>query len=173
MANGVPGVFKPALIAGAVFGFLGGNPYSWVANCACCVLVVGAGFTATLLYSNSCRSLGLAVSVGDGAKLGFLSGLVYGVVETITWTVSTLLFHASGMQWVIAILEDIPQVPSQFLDHLGREADTVLAASILLDLVGSLGYGIIFATLGGLIGGAVFKSEPAATAPPAVPPAQG
>jgi len=169
MARGSPGLLKPALIGGAVFGFLGGAPVVSALNCACCALILGSGFLAAYLQSSDAKSLGVPYTPSNGALVGFVAGVVYGVADTITSTLSTLLFQKAAMEWIVKALEEVEGIPPEVLDFISGQSRLGFAASIALGLIVSVGFGMIFATLGGLIGGAVFKSAPAA--PPA--PAQG
>ena len=74
MGKNEPGVFKPALIAGAIFGFLGGAPFVGALNCFCCALVLGCGFVASLLHSRACQLVGAPFTAASGVKVGFVSG---------------------------------------------------------------------------------------------------
>jgi hypothetical protein len=172
MSQGIPGVVKYALISGAVFGFLGGAPFVSMLNCVCCALIIGSGFLAAMLSANESKSLGVQFTPGNGAVVGFVTGVVYGVADTITATISGLLFQEAAVEWMLDALELIDDLPPEVIDLITGQSSLGLAASIVLGLIIKIGFGIIFATLGGLIGGAVFKSEPAAPAPPVTPPAQ-
>jgi hypothetical protein len=167
MDKGAPGLWKPALIGGAVFGFLGGAPLIELLNCACCALVVGAGFVAGLLYSRQCAADGFPFDPASGAKVGFLAGIIYGIVETITGTISRLLFHDAGVLWVVDFLEEMPQVPPEVTELLTQGMERSFVSATLWTLLMALAFGIIFATLGGLIAGAAFRSRPAAPPGPA------
>jgi len=164
MARSSPGLLKPALIGGAVFGFLGGAPVVSALNCACCALILGAGFLAAYLQSSEAKSLGVPFTPSNGALVGFVSGIVYGVAATLTSTLSSLLFQRVASEWITKALQNIDEIPPEVLDMITGQSRLGLAASIALGLIVSVGFGMIFATLGGLIGGAVFKSAPAAPA---------
>ena len=49
MTTRKPDIFKPALISGLIFGFLGGAPIVGMLNCFCCSLILASGFTAAFL----------------------------------------------------------------------------------------------------------------------------
>jgi hypothetical protein len=158
-----PGILKPALISGLVFGFLGGAPFVGILNCACCSLILSAGFVAAFLHSRDCRSLGLGFDAMAGLKVGLLAGLFYALGDTITSTITGLLFHEAATKWILEILEEIPEVPQKVLDQIGYGLERGVVATMGWDLITNLGFGILFATIGGLIGGAAFKSDPAST----------
>lgn len=163
MEKNGPGIFKPALISGLLFGFLGGAPFVGLLNCACCSLILGSGFVAAFLHSRDCRSLGLGFDAMAGLKVGLLAGLFYALGDTLTSTITGLLFHETTTKWVLEILEEIPEIPQELLDQIGYGLERGVVPTMMRDLITYLGFGIIFATIGGLIGGAVFKSEPAST----------
>jgi hypothetical protein len=171
MGNPSAGIVKPALISGAIFGFLSGAPFVGLLNCACCALVIGAGFVAALLHSQELKAAGLPFDAAAGAKVGFLAGIFCGVVETIVSTISDLLFHEAALKWLIGFLEQIPEVPSEVIEFLQGDLGRGFAAGVGFELLTNLGVGIIFATVGGLIGAGVFKSRPQ-TAPPPPPAGQ-
>jgi hypothetical protein len=160
MERRAPGILKPVLIGGAIFGFLGGAPFVGILNCACCGLIVGAGFVAAMLHSRECAALGSPFSVATGAKVGLAAGVVYAVFDTLTSTVSALLFKEATLEWVVKVLERIPDFPPELIEPFTTPSQTSLAASVLFGFLLTLGLGIIFATTGGLIAGAVFRSEP-------------
>ena len=166
MARAAPGLIKPALIGGVIFGFLGGAPLVEILNCACCILVIGAGFVAGLLYSRQCRESGVPFDPAGGAKVGFVAGLFYGFAETVTTTLSRVLFHEAATEWVIDILEEIPSIPDQVTEQMTRGWEQGFVAGTLWTLITAIAFGIIFATIGGLIAGAVFKTKPAPSVEP-------
>jgi hypothetical protein len=168
MNEGAPSLLKPALIGGAIFGFLGGAPLIEFLNCACCMLIVGAGFLAGLLHSRQCEAAGFPFDPAAGAKVGFLAGIVYAIVATITTTISRLLFHDAVMMWAIDTLESIPEVPPEAIEQMNKGLEQGFVSGTLWELIMGLAFGIIFATLGGLIAGAALKSR---TAPPPGPAA--
>ena len=167
MEKSAPSVWMPALIGGAVFGFLSGVPFVGALNCVCCSLVIGSGFLAAFLYSKECRKSNVEFRAGAGAKIGVVAGLFHAVVDTITGHVARLFGAGPNMDEAIEQIRSNPQIPSEtadtiigFLEMLGSEG------SILFVLLINLVFGLIFATIGGLIGGATFKVEPETPAAP-------
>jgi hypothetical protein len=165
MADGSPGVLKPALISGLLFGFLGGAPFIGLLNCACCSLILGSGFVAAFLYSRDCRSSNVTFDAMSGVKVGLSTGIFYGLMETVTSTASNLLFHQATTSWMLEILEEVPEVSPEILEALSMGAERGLVPLILWEAVTNLAFGLVFATLGGLIAGAVFRYDPASPVP--------
>lgn len=174
-----PSMLKATLIGGAAFGFLGAVPLVGALNCACCSLVVGAGFVAAFLYSRDCEKQHTAFSPGSGAVVGLVAGMFYAVTNAIV----SALFHlalGSNIEETLAQLEDrglaIPPEAEPFFDFLTR-ASPILLVGLLFCFM--LLIGAVFSTLGGVIGGAVFKVQPppapgmgTAPPPPAAPPSE-
>ncbi len=171
-----PSMLKATLMGGAAFGFLGAVPLLGALNCACCSLVVGAGFVAAFLYSRDCEKQHAAFSPGSGAIVGLVAGMFYAVTNALA---SALLHLVVGTDFeeVLAQLEDrgvaIPPEAEPFFDFF-THASPILLVSLLFCFW--LLVGAVFSTLGGVIGGAVFKVVPppaagtGTAAPPPAPP---
>jgi len=159
MTQSSPGIVKSALISGLLFGFLSGAPFINLLNCACCSLVVASGLVAAFLYSRDCQSSNVTFDAMGGVKVGLLAGVFCGLAETVTSTASDLLFHRATTEWMLEILEEVPEVPSEILEALSVGAERGVIPFILWALVTNLAFGLVFAAIGGLIGGAVFKYD--------------
>jgi hypothetical protein len=160
--NQPPSMLKPALIAGVAFGIAGSIPViNWI-NCACCALIIGAGFVAAFLYSKESRKVGAAFGPGNGATVGLISGLIYGVVSGIVGGAISAAFGMGEWQQVIEQLQasgaDIDPATLQQISSFMESSGSVMM--FLIGLFFALLFGAIFGTLGGLIGGSVFKVQP-------------
>ena len=166
--NQAPSMLKPALISGVAFGIAGAIPViNWI-NCACCALIIGAGFVAAFLYSKESRTAGVAFGPGNGATVGLVAGLIYGVVSGIfgglinaafgmgDWTEVIEQIQASGAEIDPAVLDQV----SSFMESSGG------VMMFLIGLFFALLFGAIFGVVGGLIGGSVFKVAPVDPAQP-------
>ena len=150
---------KPALIGGGVFGVLAALPYVEYVNAVCCALYLGGGALAVYLYLKDAPKPEQA-PYGDGAVVGVLAGLLGAVVTTLVTIVKTALGLGQDGAAVLADLEQqgisVPAFLANMLGTSGLSFEmvmTTLVASIVL-------YGI-FATLGGLLGVAIFhKKDP-------------
>ena len=161
MAQAAPSVFAPAVTSGLVFGFLGGAPFVGFLNCACCSLIVGCGFVAALLHARGRRAAGADFDSMRGLQVGLLSGVVYACAATLTAATSDLLLHQGITRWVLEALEESPWVDPRVLERVTQGIERGFVPSILFGLILNLGLGILFATAGGLIGGAVFQTPAA------------
>ncbi len=157
-----PSMLKPALISGLVFGIVAAIPILNFINCACCALIIGCGFLAAYLMSQEHRAAGLAFRAGNGATVGLVSGLVYGVVNGIVGAVVQLAFGVGDITQVLEQLESSGMdLDPQAMERIsGFMASTGPLALALFGLFIAILLGAIFATIGGLIGGAVFKHQP-------------
>jgi len=176
MDHKAPSMMTPALIAGGALGFLSGLP---VSSCACCLWAAAAGFLAAFLYSKSCKTTAAPFDGGKGAVLGLLTGAVFGVVGAVIGSVITLLtggFDPEAMREGIEsnpMVTD-PEAAEQFIDMMESSGPLLLVLVIALIWIVA---GVVFAAVGGLIGGSVFKVMPPpaaggewSTEPAAVPP---
>ncbi|MCU0306106.1 MAG: hypothetical protein MUC56_18780 [Thermoanaerobaculales bacterium] len=179
MRDTAPSMMVPALIAGGSLGFVSGLP---IANCACCLWAGGAGFLAAFLYSRSCRRDGAAFDAGKGGIVGLIAGAVFGLLGGAMNSVISLVgggLDPEAMREAIdasPMISD-PEAASQAMQFFESVGPLFL---VLLFVLIWLVAGIVFAGLGGLIGGAAFKVEPAPPAagggwsamPPAAPPVE-
>jgi len=169
-----PSMLKPTLIGGAVFGALSGIPIVGALNCLCCALVVGSGFLAAFLYSKECAGMGVGFRAGNGAVVGLVAGLFHAVFFAVVSGLFGLL--QSRADQVAQIEELLGRMEEQGADPQALEfaeniAEMFLGAmGIVFLFLFMLLLGAVFATIGGLIGGAVFKIEPS---PPAAQPPGG
>lgn len=167
MDSRAPSMLKATLIGGALFGFLGGLPFIGALNCACCALFVAGGFLASYLQSKECSAAGVEFKPGSGAVVGLVSGLFYAIASTIVSGIVGLFFRPDPEQ-MIEMFEQFG-MPSDSIDMAAKfmEGSTGLIG-VLIGFFFTLLIAAVFSTIGGLIGGAVFKVEP----PPAPPAAQ-
>ena len=162
-----PSLLKPTLIGGVVFGVLGSIPCVGALNMLCCSLVMGSGFIAAYFYSNECKKIGAEFGAVAGAKLGVLSGLIYWLVSSIVNGLFQIFFPTDFDD----ILEQMESggMPPEMLESIEPVFEMLSGSSGVVLILGvTFVLSMIFATIGGLIGGAVFK---VAGGPP-VPPGQ-
>jgi hypothetical protein len=156
-----PEMLKPTLLGGAVFGVAAAVPFLNLINCACCALAIGAGFLAAYLYSQECKSQGAAFRPGQGALVGLVAGAFYALTLTL---VNALILLAVGDPVTPLLVEwfrSMPNFPPEAIDAMEQEmAQGLNVAKMVLGFFINLLTGAVFATLGGLIGGAAFRFEP-------------
>lgn len=152
--------FKSALIGGGAFGVAAALPYISMVNVACCALYIGGGVLAVYMYVKE-QTAPLKGPYGDGALVGLLAGAIGGVVTTIVNAVVLSLGLAPDMgdpAEGFAQMEQMGiEIPPILRDMAG--ADGVNAAMLGTQLVLNVILFGIFATIGGLVGIAIFHKK--------------
>lgn len=166
MDNSSPSMLKATLIGGAVFGLIGAIPCISAINLFCCALVIAGGFLAAYLYSGECKRYGAEFRAGNGAKIGLVAGIFYWIVNSIVQGLLRIVMGEPDLEEVLDQLESA-DVPPEILDMAEQAIEVMGGASgVIIGLGVSLILALVFSTIGGLIGGAVFK----VAAPPSAPP---
>ena len=130
---------KPALLGGLIVGVLSAIPFI---NYCCCIWSIGGGALAAFLYI---KSSPVPVKMGDGAMVGGLAGVVGGIIYLILGLPIAILFGMAAMQ-----------------DSLRSSGvDLPISGPILMIVAGIVGAIILalLATLGGVIGTAIFEKR--------------
>lgn len=139
---------KPALLGGLIVGVLSAIP---IINYCCCIWSIGGGVLAAFLYIKSSPT---PVTMGDGAMVGGLAGVVGGIIYLIIGLPIAIFFGMAAM--------------TEQLTRSGVELP--FSGTLLLVVAGIIGAIIlvVLATLGGIIGVAIFEKRKgnAAPAPP-------
>ena len=162
-------IWKPSLLAGAVFGFLSGIPLVGALNCACCSLIVGAGFLASFLLI---RASTVPVSYGRAALTGMLSGVFavpFCLLAEVLFSAVTGRDFRSDLDQAMEQAQGVVgggEQAAQIIAGIGMVGIMVIMFAVLLLLWAPFG------TLGGVIGRALFERRtPPASGQPSGPPA--
>jgi hypothetical protein len=165
MQTAAPPMLKPTLIAGVITGVVASIPtLGGIAMLACCAPVIGCGFLAAYLYSKECRGTGAPFRAGRGALVGWVSGVWFAITASVVGSVLGML-TSSGDPFGDAMekMESSPGMTPEGMEMaeevIGFLQDTPMIVLFLIGLVFYLVLTSIFATIGGAIGGAVFKVE--------------
>ncbi|HEY8187353.1 MAG TPA: hypothetical protein VIF64_14860 [Pyrinomonadaceae bacterium] len=138
---------KPALLGGLVVGLLSAIPFI---NYCCCIWSIGGGVLAAYLYI---KDSPVPVTTGDGAMVGGLAGVVGAIIYLVIGLPIAILFGMTAME-----------------EQLSRSGVQLPFSGVLLMIVSGIVAAIILAvlaTLGGLIGVAIFeKRKGSGIAPP-------
>ncbi len=164
-----PEYFRPALTAGAVAGLLSGVPFVGAGNCICCLWIVGGAAIAVKLLARDAK---IALTSGDGAVVGALTGIIAAVVDAVV----KIPFQSFNLELAQRILDKAAEMGGQMpasLDGIFQGASATLSPGwFLLSLFISAAVYAVFGALGGLIGISLFAKKGApAGAPPPPPPA--
>ena len=151
--------FKAALIGGGVFGVLAALPYISMLNVLCCALYIGGGVLAVYFYTKD-QPRPEKAPYGDGALVGLIAGAIGGVVTTIVGALVLASGLGPDMGDPGAALEqagiEVPDIVRDMIGGGGVNA-TMLGTQLVLNVIL---FGI-FATLGGLVGVAIFHKKEA------------
>jgi hypothetical protein len=142
---------KPALLGGLIVGVLSAIPFI---NYCCCIWSIGGGALAAYLYIKSSPT---PVTMGDGAMVGGLAGVVGGIIYLIIGLPIAIFLGMAAMT-----------------EQLSRSGVQLPFSGTLLMIVAGIVGAIILtvlATLGGIIGVAIFEKRKGTDIAP--PPPQG
>ena len=167
------GLLKPALIGGVLLGILSVIPGIHLVNCFCCAWVIGGGILASHFLV---KGSPLPVTLGRGAVLGLLTGLVGAVVDTVFSIPLQFLMASVGSDMARQMrntIEKLPDLPPEARDMLGRIFTDAGTTSVFLILLGFLFKVVLYpvmAMIGGAIGVALFEKRKPGDVPPPPPP---
>lgn len=174
--NDRPNIVTPALVGGVAFGVASALPLVNFVNCACCALVIGGGMLAAHLFLRDYPPHLPPVTYGDGAVLGVLTGVFGGFVWTVVeLPLSFFKLRLGGgfgeMERVRETLSD-PQIPPalrEFLTSLAY-ADGLTLGMAIFSVAVNLLVGVVFATIGAILGVALFGKRASHPVPPSPAP---
>jgi hypothetical protein len=155
-------------MAGAIAGFLSGLPFIGSANCLCCLWIVGGAAAAVKLLAKETPA---ALTSGDGAIVGMLTGIVAAVVDTLV-SIPLRSFNLGLAQKIMDTASEMGGEMPAGLDGLFQSAAGPLSPGwFLLGLFMSSVLFAVFGALGGIVGVSLFVKKPARAVPPMPPPA--
>jgi hypothetical protein len=148
------GYLQPAVLGGLVIGVLSGLPVISAGNLCCCLWVLAGGALAAFLHQQSQPG---AINAGDGAIVGLLAGVVGAFVYLVVSIPVVIL--VSPMERVILerlsrSSSDLPPEWRSIMDG-GFGPGVRIALGFFFMLFASP----VFATLGGLLGTALFRKS--------------
>jgi hypothetical protein len=160
-----PPRLQPALLGGLFIGVLSALPVVSIGNLCCCLWVIAGGALAAWVMQQNHPE---PVTPADGAAVGFFAGLIGAFVYlAISWPV-TLIVGPMMEEWFERAMEGAGDVRlrEMFEQYRGRGTRTLsLVAGFLEQLV----FGMLFATVGGILGAVLFKKAAPPPPPPPVP----
>jgi UPF0716 family protein affecting phage T7 exclusion len=128
--------------------------------------MMGAGFLAAYLYSNLVKAAGAEFRPGNGAVLGLVAAMFYSIASSVVGAVFSKIMGPPDIDQIIEQMEQggaPPEFVDMFVNVMERMAGPMgMVIGFLLTLL----IAAAFSTIGGLIGGSVFKVEAQPPAPP-------
>jgi hypothetical protein len=166
-------MMQPALIGGLVMGVLSALPIISAGNICCCLWVVSGGIVAAYVFQQNQPA---PMTVGDGALVGLLAGIV-GAFVSLVLSIPITLIVAPMQRQLLDRLIEAGDMPPEFRSYATAYVGGVVG--IVISFVTTLMAGLVFSTLGGTIGAAIFRRpdtsatvlSPGQPGPPPGPPA--
>ena len=147
------GYARPAIISGIIAGLLSTVPFINLVNLLCCLLVIIGGVIGVYLLSTK---VDRKITYGDGAIVGFFSGLVAAVISTIIHAI----FLVIGLNIAMIVLERLWDIIPDFEYYGDIAAAAKLGAGfVVLCLLSSILLFAFFGAVGGIIGTAMFAKK--------------
>ena len=144
---------QAVLLGGLFIGVLSALPIVNLANCCCLWIVGGGAITAYLAQQDDPRALGLLA----GARLGFRAGVFGAVVwlfASAAVNVMVAPLQQSAADLMLRNATDIPPDVRTWLESVGTSAS--MPMRMVFGFFFQLFVAAPFASLGGLIGAALF-----------------
>jgi hypothetical protein len=174
-----PNKFQAAILGGVVLGLLSSIPPINFVNICCCLWVLLGGVIAARTLIK--RSPVFPVTTGEGATVGALAGVIGSLILLVISVPLGLMGIGEGMTY--SLLEWKGEVSNnaqmreqmqQMIAEMQRQAATQsvgqkLVSALFAWLITAVIY-IGFATLGGIIGVAMFEKRKGQPMPPMAPP---
>ena len=156
--------FKSALIGGGVLGVVAALPYIGMLNAICCALYIGGGVLAVHFYLKEQTSFQKA-PYGDGAVVGVLAGVIGGIVTTFVGAIFMALGLAPDFSDPAESFAQFDELGIKIWSSMRHTVTGDSSAAILgMQLAMNVILFGIFATIGGLVGVAIFHKKDADTA---------
>jgi hypothetical protein len=142
---------QPAIIGGLVMGVLSALPIINAGNICCCLWVISGGVVAAYVLQHNSTT---AITPADGAMTGLLAGVI-GAFVYLVLSIPISLIMGPIFRAMVERMVDTGGLPPEFRDYMTSQAGGVLG--IVLGFFATLIAGVIFSTLGGLLGAAIFR----------------
>ncbi|MFC1568867.1 hypothetical protein ACFL4L_01410 [bacterium] len=157
-----PSKLTPALIGGAIMGFLSSIPVIAAGNCVCCMWIILGGLLAGYYYSKTLPP-GVEFQSGDGAVVGLLAGIFGAFFSTfLFYALQSMGFQNMDMMNIFEqVLDSNPEFPAE-LEDLIREWQTESgfnAVMAVFMLISKLFVNTLFGIIGGILSNNFFKNK--------------
>jgi hypothetical protein len=122
-------------------------------NLCCCLWIVLGGAVAAYLFQQNQPT---TISAADGALVGLIAGFI-GAFVALLMSIPITMLLAPVQQAMLERLAEGPNMPPELRRYIG---DTAMSGvSIVVGFVVMLFVSPVFATLGGLLGAALFRKS--------------
>lgn len=145
---------QSALIGGATLGILSAIPFVNILNACCCLWAIAGGALAAYLYIKRSASDSLSVSIGDGAMLGGIAGLIGAAIYII---IGIPLNYVAGNAMMGMIINMVASADPAQAEVLRAQMDQ--GQSFTQTLLSGLLFAVmlvVFSIIGGVLSTAIF-----------------
>ena len=156
---------KPALIGGVLLGVLSVIPFVSALNLCCCLWAIVGGMLASYLYIKSSPT---PVSVGEGAILGALAGIIGAVISIVLGVPIALAMGPTMRNLMVTLLRNVDPQQADMMRRQFEASGNAIAPIIIQSLIAGVLL-FVFAIIGGLIAVPIFEKRKAAGPPPPPP----
>jgi hypothetical protein len=167
-----PAKLQPALLGGVAIGVLSALPVINAVNFCCCAWVVFGGALAAYLMQQNHPA---PVTVGDGAIVGLLAGVVGAIAGSLLSIPIAMMVGPFQVEMFDRMMENARDMPPEvraIFEQMrsGMSGGAAMGLAFVVALMFSLFFYSIFGLLGGLIGATMFrKNMPPSSPPPGSP----
>ena len=152
---------KPAIIGGVIVGLLSAIPFVNLGNICCCLwALIGGAVAAKILIGGSSSR----VSVGDGALVGVLSGLVGAAIYIVLGIPLAILTGNVVNGVVLRMLESANPEQAEMMRQQMLAGQSIIRTILFGFIWASIL--VAFSTLGGLLGTVIFEKRKESSPPP-------
>ncbi|MCP9493804.1 MAG: hypothetical protein MSG64_05030 [Pyrinomonadaceae bacterium MAG19_C2-C3] len=145
---------QSALIGGAMLGILSAIPFVNIANVCCCLWAIAGGALAAYLYIKRSAADSLSVSIGDGAMLGGIAGLIGAAIYIVIGIPLNYVAGNAMMGMLLNVLDSADPAQAEVL-----RAQMAQGQSFTQTLLTGLLWGlmlVIFSVVGGVLSVVIF-----------------
>ena len=152
-------------MGGLVGGALSALPIISAGNLCCCLWIVSGGVVAAYVLQ---QNQATPVTPGDGAVAGLLAGIIAAFVSLIISIPISLLVAPTERLVLQRLLERMGNMPPEFREYARSGGRLGSGLRLILGFFVMLCLGMVFSTVGGVLGAVIFrKTAPGPDAPAA------
>jgi ABC-type phosphate transport system permease subunit len=142
-----------------VIGVLSALPIISAGNLCCCMWIISGGFLAAYLLQQDSPT---PITQSDGAIVGLLAGIVGAGAYLVISIPITVLFAPMQHRMLQSFMDRAENMPPEFRHYMTSYVGGVIG--LIFGFVFMLILGVIFSTIGGLLGAVFFRKPVPPTA---------
>ncbi|HEV2911670.1 MAG TPA: hypothetical protein VGX92_00020 [Pyrinomonadaceae bacterium] len=158
---------QPAIIGGVTLGILSAIPGINLLNACCCAWAILGGLLAGYLYVKRSQT---PVRIGEGAKIGAIAGGIGGLISVVVGVPLTILLQGVFASLIVSTFGNEAQSNPMLAEYFRQLQSGPLILQLLAIGIGRAVLLAGFATVGAILGVALFEKRPTTPEPPPPPP---